>query len=46
VGEFLFGVLGVLGDILAPTRLARWFIAVLVAMILVGALMYFKVLAW
>jgi hypothetical protein len=46
MGEFLFGVLATLGDILAPTPAVRWFIGVMVAIAIVCALMYFKILTW
>jgi hypothetical protein len=46
VGEFLLGVLMTLGDILAPTPAVRWFIGVVVAIVIVGALIHFNFISF
>jgi hypothetical protein len=46
MGEFLIGVLMTLGDILAPTPAVRWFIGVVVAILIVAALIYFNIISF
>jgi hypothetical protein len=45
MGEFLLGVLMTLGDILPPTPAVRWFIGVVVAILIVAALIYLNVIS-